>query len=167
MAPVDLPSGHAGKRAHSRRSTTGEFGLDGPRRIDPACGSGHFLLGAFSRLVAAWREQSPTLDDYELAHRALGSVHGVDTNPFAVAIARFRRTDARRGVAAAVALLDSVLLVEAGLPRQGGTAVRVVGSQVLAGSDSTSTTGRRSRSSRSPPTSRSRPEPTSTPSPSN
>ncbi|MGH3871958.1 MAG: hypothetical protein ACRDSR_10665 [Pseudonocardiaceae bacterium] len=28
-----------------------EFGLDGLRLIDPACGSGHFLLGAFHRLV--------------------------------------------------------------------------------------------------------------------
>ena len=67
-----------------------EFGLDGLRLIDPACGSGHFLLDAFGRLVMAWREQSPSLDDYELARRALDSVHGVDTNPFAVAIARFR-----------------------------------------------------------------------------
>lgn len=68
----------------------GEFGLDGLRLIDPACGSGHFLLGAFSRLVEAWREQAPTLDGYEVARRALDSVHGIDTNPFAVAIARFR-----------------------------------------------------------------------------
>ena len=67
-----------------------EFGLDGLRLIDPACGSGHFLLDAFGRLVMAWREQSPSLDDYELVRRALDSVHGVDTNPFAVAIARFR-----------------------------------------------------------------------------
>ncbi|MGH3697291.1 MAG: BREX-2 system adenine-specific DNA-methyltransferase PglX [Pseudonocardiaceae bacterium] len=68
----------------------GEFGLDGLRLIDPACGSGHFLLGAFGRLVEAWREKAPKLDDYEVARRALDSVHGVDTNPFAVAIARFR-----------------------------------------------------------------------------
>ncbi|MGH3803228.1 MAG: BREX-2 system adenine-specific DNA-methyltransferase PglX, partial [Pseudonocardiaceae bacterium] len=67
-----------------------EFGLDGLRLIDPACGSGHFLLGAFHRLVVAWREQAPMLDDYEIARRALDSVHGVDANPFAVAIARFR-----------------------------------------------------------------------------
>lgn len=67
-----------------------EFGLDGLRLIDPACGSGHFLLGAFSRLVEAWWEKAPTLDDYQVARRALDSVHGVDTNPFAVAIARFR-----------------------------------------------------------------------------
>jgi hypothetical protein len=34
-----------------------EFGLDGLRLIDPACGSGHFLLGAFSRLIEAWQER--------------------------------------------------------------------------------------------------------------
>jgi Type I restriction-modification system methyltransferase subunit len=40
-----------------------EFGLDGLRLVDPACGSGRFLLGAFGRLAAAWREESPSLDD--------------------------------------------------------------------------------------------------------
>jgi hypothetical protein len=67
-----------------------EFGLDGLRVIDPTCGSGHFLLGTFGRLVDAWREQAPSLEPYELARRALDSVHGVDVNPFAVAISRFR-----------------------------------------------------------------------------
>ncbi|MGQ0480077.1 MAG: BREX-2 system adenine-specific DNA-methyltransferase PglX [Pseudonocardia sp.] len=67
-----------------------EFGLDGLRLIDPACGSGHFLLGAFSRLVEAWRAEAPGLDAYEIVRRSLASVHGVDMNPFAVAIARFR-----------------------------------------------------------------------------
>lgn len=67
-----------------------EFGLGGLRIIDPTCGSGHFLLGSFDRLVTAWREQSPGLDPVTLARRALDSVHGVDINPFAVAIARFR-----------------------------------------------------------------------------
>jgi len=67
-----------------------EFGLDGLRMIDPTCGSGHFLLGTFDRLVGAWREQAPSLEPYELARRALDSVHGVDLNPFAVAISRFR-----------------------------------------------------------------------------
>ncbi|GDY33305.1 hypothetical protein GTS_49380 [Gandjariella thermophila] len=67
-----------------------EFPLDGFRLIDPTCGSGHFLLGAFHRLVAAWHDQDPTLDASEVARKALDSVHGVDINPFAVAIARFR-----------------------------------------------------------------------------
>ena len=67
-----------------------EFGLGGLRVIDPTCGSGHFLLGTFHRLVAAWREQAPALEPYELVRRVLDSVHGVDINPFAIAIARFR-----------------------------------------------------------------------------
>ena len=58
--------------------------------IDPACGSGHFLLGAFRRLLAAWEARSPATDKWELIREALSSVHGVDKNPFAVAIARFR-----------------------------------------------------------------------------
>ena len=60
------------------------------RVIDPACGSGHFLLGAFRRLLTAWQTQSPTTDNWVLIANALSSVHGVDKNPFAVAIARFR-----------------------------------------------------------------------------
>ncbi|MCA1655746.1 MAG: BREX-2 system adenine-specific DNA-methyltransferase PglX, partial [Pseudonocardiaceae bacterium] len=66
-----------------------EFGHDGLRLIDPTCGSGHFLLGAFDRLVEAWRTDT-RLNDTEVARRALDSVHGVDINPFAVAVARFR-----------------------------------------------------------------------------
>lgn len=66
-----------------------EFGVRGFRVIDPACGSGHFLLDAFHRLVEVWRDEA-TLEPFELATRALASVHGVDVNPFAVAIARFR-----------------------------------------------------------------------------
>lgn len=69
----------------------GHSGL--PRRlrvIDPACGSGHFLLGAFQRLLRAWQDQSGDTDKWVLIGRALESVHGVDKNPFAAAIARFR-----------------------------------------------------------------------------
>ncbi|TAF23827.1 MAG: BREX-2 system adenine-specific DNA-methyltransferase PglX [Verrucomicrobia bacterium] len=67
-----------------------KFGLDVVRMIDPTCGSGHFLLGAFRRLLALWEKQRPDLSDRERAVRALAAVHGVDINPFAVAIARFR-----------------------------------------------------------------------------
>ena len=31
-----------------------EFGLDGFRMIDPACGRGHFLLGSFPRILSRW-----------------------------------------------------------------------------------------------------------------
>lgn len=67
-----------------------EVGLDGLKLIDPTCGSGHFLLGAFDRLLAAWQVQAPAIDTRERVQRALDSIHGVDLNPFAVAIARFR-----------------------------------------------------------------------------
>lgn len=66
--------------------------LDGFRLIDPTCGSGHFLLGAFDRLVTRWHEQDASLDDDTVVTRALDSLCGVDINPFAVAIARFRLT---------------------------------------------------------------------------
>ena len=79
-----------------------EFGLepdpprarpDLPRRlrvIDPACGSGHFLLGAFARLLAKWEEQPAITDPWVLIRNVLDGLHGVDKNPFAVSIARFR-----------------------------------------------------------------------------
>ena len=82
-----------------------EFGLDaapvldkddkpiteaGFRMIDPACGSGHFLLGAFPRILDRWQRREPGTNVRELVQRALDSIHGVDVNPYAVAIARFR-----------------------------------------------------------------------------
>ncbi|RJF84177.1 BREX-2 system adenine-specific DNA-methyltransferase PglX [Azospirillum cavernae] len=67
-----------------------EYGLTDFRIIDPTCGSGHFLLGAFHRLLDHWRTEDPNAPPRAWVQRALGSVHGVDLNPFAVAIARFR-----------------------------------------------------------------------------
>ncbi|MFC8415299.1 BREX-2 system adenine-specific DNA-methyltransferase PglX [Streptomyces coelicoflavus] len=67
-----------------------EFGFEELRMIDPTCGSGHFVLGAFRRLVRLWREERPEVGSYERVRAALESVHGVDLNPFAVAVARFR-----------------------------------------------------------------------------
>ncbi|MCX5245603.1 BREX-2 system adenine-specific DNA-methyltransferase PglX [Streptomyces sp. NBC_00201] len=67
-----------------------EFGYEELKMIDPTCGSGHFVLGAFRRLVRLWGEGQPGRDAHERVRAALDSVHGVDINPFAVAIARFR-----------------------------------------------------------------------------
>ncbi|NXY98688.1 BREX-2 system adenine-specific DNA-methyltransferase PglX [Streptomyces sp. BR123] len=67
-----------------------EFGYENLKMIDPTCGSGHFVLGAFRRLVRLWGEGQPGRDLHERVRAALDSVHGVDLNPFAVAIARFR-----------------------------------------------------------------------------
>ncbi|MFG3322361.1 BREX-2 system adenine-specific DNA-methyltransferase PglX [Streptomyces sp. NPDC048171] len=67
-----------------------EFGYGGLKMIDPTCGSGHFVLGAFRRLVRLWAEDQPGKNVHERVREALNSVNGVDINPFAVAIARFR-----------------------------------------------------------------------------
>ena len=66
--------------------------LEGFRLIDPTCGSGHFLLGAFGRLLDRWHKHAPGLELQARVQAALDAIHGVDLNPFAVAIARFRLT---------------------------------------------------------------------------
>jgi SAM-dependent methyltransferase len=67
-----------------------EFGLEGLRMLDPTCGSGHFLLGAFQRILDRWLRTEPGTGKRELVQRTLDAVYGVDVNPYAVAIARFR-----------------------------------------------------------------------------
>jgi len=66
------------------------FGLPGLRLIDPTCGSGHFLLTTFERVFDDWVRREPSTNARELAQRALDVVHGVDINPYAIAICRFR-----------------------------------------------------------------------------
>ena len=62
--------------------------------VDPACGSGHFLLAAARRLadrVARIRAGgTPTPDDYQHALRNVvrGCIYGVDMNPLAVEICK-------------------------------------------------------------------------------
>ncbi|MFN3200719.1 MAG: BREX-2 system adenine-specific DNA-methyltransferase PglX [Bradymonadia bacterium] len=59
------------------------------RLIDPTCGSGHFLIGAFHRLADWWRD-THEYDEWAASEAALQSVWGCDINPHAVYIARFR-----------------------------------------------------------------------------
>jgi len=85
-------------KAQSREGDSGSKSLGGSaplreslfKMIDPACGSGHFLLGAFPRILDRWQRQEPGTNVRELVRRTLCSIHGVDVNPFAIAIARFR-----------------------------------------------------------------------------
>ncbi|OEZ83350.1 modification methylase PaeR7I [Janthinobacterium sp. HH104] len=67
-----------------------EFGFRDVRLIDPTCGSGHFLLGGFHRVLAEWQRHEPGRNQVDIAQKALDAVAGVDLNPFAVAISRFR-----------------------------------------------------------------------------
>ena len=61
------------------------------RVLDPACGSGIFLVGAFKRLVNYWRSQNnwkkPTAEVLKgiLRH----SIHGVELEPGAVDLTAF------------------------------------------------------------------------------
>ncbi len=84
-----------------------EFGLADVRLIDPTCGSGHFLIDAFRRLFLLWRDREPGTDRSVLAQRALDQIAGVDLNPYATAIARFRL------VTEALRACDVTRLVEA------------------------------------------------------
>ncbi|KES07817.1 DNA methylase [Streptomyces toyocaensis] len=79
----------------------------GLRTIDPACGSGHFLLGIFHRLMDKWRAAEPGTDVWTLVRRSLESVHGCDKNPYAVSIARFRLLVAAMRAAGAERLNDA------------------------------------------------------------
>src|SRR5205085_773749 len=41
----------------------------GFRMIDPACGSGHFLLGSFRRILNRWQKQEPSAKVRDLVQR--------------------------------------------------------------------------------------------------
>jgi hypothetical protein len=83
------------------------FGFREVRMIDPTCGSGHFLLGGFARLVDEWQRNEPGRNLRDIAQKALDAVVGVDLNPFAVAISRFRLLVAALRVAAVQHLADA------------------------------------------------------------
>jgi hypothetical protein len=67
-----------------------EFGVHEVRVLDPACGSGHFLLAAFKRLVAALREAEPSWAPEQLVAHVLPRVVGIDLNDYACGLARAR-----------------------------------------------------------------------------
>lgn len=54
--------------------------------LDPACGSGHFLLGCYDLLERAWEEQG--VAPSEAAPRILSSLYGVDIDPRASQVAQ-------------------------------------------------------------------------------
>ncbi len=66
------------------------FGYQTVTLIDPTCGSGHFLLGAFERLLAEYQRHQPGTSVRAHVQAVLRQVSGIDLNPFAAAIARFR-----------------------------------------------------------------------------
>jgi hypothetical protein len=67
-----------------------EFKAGTFKMIDPACGSGHLVIGSFKRIYDRLLRAEPAASRRELVIRSLACVHGIDINPFAAAIARFR-----------------------------------------------------------------------------
>jgi len=60
------------------------------RVLDPACGSGVFLVQAYRRLLKAWmRDHGGTSAPEPVARTLLSQVYGIDTNPIACRIAAF------------------------------------------------------------------------------
>ncbi len=57
--------------------------------LDPACGSGIFLVGAYRRLIQAWRKENGQPDRQGLSQILQDSIFGVDKEPEAVRIAAF------------------------------------------------------------------------------
>ena len=56
--------------------------------LDPACGSGHFLLGAFDLLLEMWREERPDLPEWQIPALILEhNLYGVDIDLRACQIA--------------------------------------------------------------------------------
>ncbi|MEU6405396.1 N-6 DNA methylase [Streptomyces sp. NPDC046985] len=70
-----------------------EVGADRARMIDPSCGTGHILMSAFHRVrihVPKGRGPRATVPVERSLERALEAVHGVDLDPYAVILARYR-----------------------------------------------------------------------------
>ena len=67
--------------------------LIGKTFLDPACGSGIFLVGLFNRLAQQWRSRNPRARNLTVARELMNliqeSLFGVDVNPTACRIAAF------------------------------------------------------------------------------
>lgn len=67
--------------------------LLGRRYLDPACGSGIFLVGLFNRMAEEWKQANPTARNdrraRELREILCGNLSGVDINPTACRITAF------------------------------------------------------------------------------
>ena len=57
--------------------------------LDPACGSGVFLVGAYRRLIRAWQQVHGNPKPKDLSEILQKSIFGIDKNPEAVRIAAF------------------------------------------------------------------------------
>jgi type I restriction-modification system DNA methylase subunit len=75
---------------HTLAPAIDEFGLDEATVLDPTCGTGHFLLNAFDRLLNRRIREQPWLSARVATLRTLELVHGIELDPFLAEMARFR-----------------------------------------------------------------------------
>ncbi|NRD51506.1 BREX-2 system adenine-specific DNA-methyltransferase PglX [Corallococcus exiguus] len=66
------------------------FGADEVRLLDPACGSGHFLIDGLKRIVAATADKHSDWSKEKVVAHAMDRVVGIDLNDYACALARTR-----------------------------------------------------------------------------
>ncbi|MDC0721696.1 BREX-2 system adenine-specific DNA-methyltransferase PglX [Nannocystis bainbridge] len=83
------------------------FGADQVRLLDPACGSGHFLIDGLKRIFEATAVQHKDWSREQLALHALGRVVGMDLNDYACALARARLVMTAAELAGVTALADA------------------------------------------------------------
>jgi len=84
-----------------------ELGADKVRVLDPACGSGHFLLDAMRRLVAATAAQHADWSKRRVVEHVLDRVVGIDLNDYACALARARMVMTAAELAGVTTLADA------------------------------------------------------------
>jgi hypothetical protein len=84
-----------------------ELGADKVRLLDPACGSGHFLLDAMRRLVAATAVQHADWSKRRVVEHVLDRVVGIDLNDYACALARARMVMTAAELAGVATLADA------------------------------------------------------------
>lgn len=83
------------------------FGADQVRLLDPACGSGHFLIDGLKRLVAATAAQHPDWSREQVVAQTLDRVVGIDLNDYACALARTRLVMTAAELAGVTTLADA------------------------------------------------------------
>jgi hypothetical protein len=83
------------------------FGAEVVRLLDPACGSGHFLIDGLKRLVAVNAAKHPDWEPGKVVAQALDRVVGVDLNDYACALARARLIMTAAELAGVTSLADA------------------------------------------------------------
>lgn len=83
------------------------FGAEEVRLLDPACGSGHFLIDGLKRLAAATTEKHQDWSKETVVAHALERVVGVDLNDYACALARTRLIMTAADLAGVTKLADA------------------------------------------------------------